>query len=287
MRVRVARVLLLLAPRTATSACTQANGCCKRHPAACARNAAPVSPATTENPSDHASPFRDYVAAAARYAAGEKQRKPVSGKGSAPAAQKPFIAFLEEWLRTQSVRSMVEASCGHWPSGWQLSVNWPPGLNYTGADILPSMVQANSALPRGDKMSARTFVVMDMMEQALPRADLLLTKDTLIHFPNSGIGKFLALSVNACPPRFRYVMFVHDIASDETERQVKLPDCKPYASPTRCRWRNNRDTHLGGFHTLDLGAPPFNLPIRTVLTYGRTVSGNTRTVQLLNLTRAC
>ncbi len=34
----------------------------------------------------------------------------------------------------------------------------------------------------------------DMLEAALPPADLLITKDTLIHFPNAAIQQFL----NAC-----------------------------------------------------------------------------------------
>ena len=46
----------------------------------------------------------------------------VSGIGSHAARVKPFISWLERWLREHKVNSLVEASCGHWASGWQTHV---------------------------------------------------------------------------------------------------------------------------------------------------------------------
>lgn len=238
-----------------------------------------------EEAHDYASPFADYTKRAEAFAQGQKLIKPVSGKGSAYKTMKPFIAFLVHWLQSHSwIHSIVEASCGHWPSGWQQHVEWPP-LIYTGIDILPSMIEANLKMPRSNRLKNQTFMVMDMMHHVLPAADLLLTKDTLIHLPNRGIRKFLQLNVNVCPPRYRYVMFVHDRSDLVTS---SLPDCRPYLEQAHaCVWRNNKDISLGSFHTLDVGEAPFKLSVETIFTFGHSKTGRQRVVQLLNLSKSC
>jgi len=67
---------------------------------------------------------------------------PVSGWGSSVRATKPMVAWLLQWLGNKDVQSMVECSAGHWPSGWQPSVAWPP-ISYIGVDVLHEMVQDN------------------------------------------------------------------------------------------------------------------------------------------------
>lgn len=105
---------------------------------------------------------------------------------------------------------------GHWPSGWQSKVKWPNNMEYTGADLLVEQTDANARLvakrggPAAFGLSKARFVPMDMVNTPLPPADLLLTKDTLIHLTNEQIANFLAASVTTCPPRFKYVLFAHD-----------------------------------------------------------------------------
>ena len=126
-------------------------------------------------------------------------------------------------------------------------MQWP-SVDYTGLDLLPAMALqnqelVNSTIGRFGLRSAR-FAVHDMLQKALPPATLLLTKDTLIHFRNDDIQRFLKLSVLACPPRFRYVMFVHDM-----ERRPG-------------RRANNWDIEerANAYHYLNLSAPPFSVP---------------------------
>lgn len=243
---------------------------------------------------DHAAPFANYVKAAEMYETTGHIAKPVSGKGSAFARVKPFIGFLEEWFAAHSdVRSMVEASCGHWPTGWQSHVRWLTRMTYTGVDILPKMIEANSAMLASaqkkpcmrhggqptcsgiSRFASARFEAGDMINGSLPQADLLLTKDTLIHFSNEAIKSFIAMNVDGiCPRRFRYVMFVHArpcVAYDVG----KIPGC---------RWTDNEDIPLVGFHTLDLAAPPFSLPIKTVFRFHQiNGSQSEHVVQVLEL----
>lgn len=66
----------------------------------------------------------------------------VSGFGSAVETQGPLLTFLPGWLAKNGIRSMTEASSGHWASGWQRHVRWPR-IDYVGADVLKSIVDAN------------------------------------------------------------------------------------------------------------------------------------------------
>lgn len=141
--------------------------------------------------------------------------EPVSGRGSTVAAAAPLVAVLLPWLRNLGAASLVEASCGHWRSGWQASVPWP-SIEYHGFDLIPELIADNRALIRerggaaGFGLRSMSFDTAELTSDALPRADVLLTKDTLIHWPNEAIGRYLALHVLPCPPRFRRVLFVHD-----------------------------------------------------------------------------
>eukprot|EP00747_Dinoflagellata_sp_TGD_P209329 gnl/TRDRNA2_/TRDRNA2_82725_c1_seq1.p1 gnl/TRDRNA2_/TRDRNA2_82725_c1~~gnl/TRDRNA2_/TRDRNA2_82725_c1_seq1.p1 ORF type:complete len:278 (+),score=38.36 gnl/TRDRNA2_/TRDRNA2_82725_c1_seq1:89-835(+) len=170
----------------------------------------------------------------------------VSGVGSEIRSCEPFIEFFPVWLRDSKATSMLEVSCGHWASGWQQAVQWP-AIKYHGVDIASRCVVDNLAFVNNGSgvgrfgLSHMNFTHGDMMAGPLPAADVLFTKDTLIHLPNAGIMTFLMHSVVVCPPRYRYVLFVHDY----------VPGM-------------NEDIRLAGFHHLDLAAPPFNLTVEQV-----------------------
>ncbi len=69
-----------------------------------------------------------------------KFRQAMSGPGSEYFTQKPFAVWLGKFLKKRGVKGMVEASCGHWPSGWQLFVDWPNHLFYTGVDLIGDVI---------------------------------------------------------------------------------------------------------------------------------------------------
>ena len=126
-----------------------------------------------------------------------------------------------------------------------------PHLSYIGVDLLKEQVEANAALvsKRGAAsfgLTNATFQVGSMTMAALPTADLLLTKDTLIHLPLADINHFLDLSVRGCPARFRYVIFVQEMAQNIT---------------------TNVEISRQGHHALDFAVPPFSLNVTTVFTY--------------------
>merc|ERR1711879_46821 len=73
---------------------------------------------------------------------GEVDFEAISGTGSDIDRTQELIDFLPGWLREHNVKSMVECPSGHWPSGWQRVVKWPP-LEYTMLDINGEVAKDN------------------------------------------------------------------------------------------------------------------------------------------------
>lgn len=171
----------------------------------------------------------------------------ISGTGSDIDRTQELIDFLPGWLRDHNVTSMVECPSGHWPTGWQRVVKWPP-LEYAMLDINAAVAQDNQNFltsgkaPPNIQGSAR---VHDFLKDPLPKADVLLTRHVLHHMPVKFIQRYLDLQVRVCPPRFKYVIIV--------EPYSELPDLhKP----------NHETGNLVGWRTLNMSQPPFNLPTK-------------------------
>lgn len=140
-----------------------------------------------------------------------------SGLGSREDTTREFRAFLETFLRDQNISSVVDAGCGHWPSGYQQYMNWQ-NVRYVGLDVVPYVVEENQAYFMQDSgeamkkhaLKTSEFIVGDVCG-LLPAADLLIVKDVLMHLPNASVRSFLEHSVNTKLPRYRFVMLVQNM----------------------------------------------------------------------------
>lgn len=104
-----------------------------------------------------------------------------SGEGSTLESAKNIIRELPPLLKSLGVKSMLDIPCGdfHWMQAVDLS-----GVSYLGADIVEPMIVAN--IERYGTANRR-FQVLDMVNGALPRVDLVFTRDCFIHLPNEMI----------------------------------------------------------------------------------------------------
>lgn len=246
-----------------------------------ARTAARTASASASHTSQEQGhfPFEGYLKRLQTFEAGKAHpgdaASSVSGIGSHLSRLKPFVSWFERWLRDHSVESLVEASCGHWPSGWQPSVRWPP-LAYTGIDIMDEMVEANreffktrNASSQGTfGLSSHHFQSSDLVAKVLPRADVLLTKDTIMHIPNNAIQSFLRRSVTVCPPRFKHVIFVGGYEAGGVNA-----DTTPQTT----------------YHNLDMAKPPFGLNVSLALRFAGSKADHrlSRVVQVYDTARNC
>jgi hypothetical protein len=99
----------------------------------------------------------------------------VSGQGSDVAQTRAVARELPTLLKKYNVKIMLDAPCGDFR--WMRDVALPI-TQYIGADIVPDLTRANQK-EYGNKQ--RRFVHADIVRDELPKADLILTRDVLVH----------------------------------------------------------------------------------------------------------
>jgi len=148
-----------------------------------------------------------------------------SGIGSMMEHVKPYLAFLAEFIRNNTIRSVVDVGCGDWQ--FSSAMDWS-GISYRGFDLVEPVIAANRARFGADN------ITFDVMEEAtvLPRADLAICKDVMQHLPNGDVAALL----QRLKENYRYALVTNDI----------FPDVN-----------RNGDIAYGGWRALRLDEPPF------------------------------
>lgn len=108
-----------------------------------------------------------------------------SGRGSELAATDALRAWLPDLFKQLGVTSVLDAPCGDW--NWMQHVDLT-GINYTGADIVESVVAQNQKAFARDGV---TFMAADLTRDPLPRADLIMCRDCTIHLSFRDIGSII------------------------------------------------------------------------------------------------
>ncbi|MBR0689295.1 class I SAM-dependent methyltransferase [Bradyrhizobium manausense] len=153
----------------------------------------------------------------------------VSGLGSENRATAAIREALPGLLQRLGARSLLDAPCGD--AGWIGSMK--AGVEYTGIDIVPSLIAANTARAARGEVRGR-FLVADVTRDPLPRCDVILCRDCLVHLSFQNIVRAIA--------RFR-----------ASGAQFLLATTFP-------EWDDNRDCEDGDWRALNMTMPPFNWP---------------------------
>lgn len=97
----------------------------------------------------------------------------VSGAGSTVESTSDVRKNLPELLSRLGIRILLDLPCGdfHWMSKIDLV-----GIRYIGADIVAPLIEDNRR-----RYPRREFIVADISRTKLPLADLLLSRDCLVH----------------------------------------------------------------------------------------------------------
>jgi len=149
-----------------------------------------------------------------------------SGPGSTLEATKEYRAFLEQFIRSHHIKSVVDAGCGDW--SFASAIDWG-GARYLGLDISSTTI---AMVKRRFEREGFSFDVADVTE-SLPAADLLLCKDVLQHLPNEKITRFIRN--NLTKGKFKWAIITDD------------------------KGRDNHDIFAGEHRLIDLSAPPFEV----------------------------
>jgi hypothetical protein len=151
-----------------------------------------------------------------------------SGPGSSALQTQLLRPRLAGLFSRLDIRSLLDLPCGdfNWMRLMELS-----SVDYTGGDIVRDVVQQNVvryACP------GRRFVLMDMLRDPLPKADLILCRDCLVHFSFSDIAVAIRSMKRSGSTYLLATTFVSDV--------------------------KNEDSPTGGWRPLNLGLPPFCFP---------------------------
>ena len=151
-------------------------------------------------------------------------KESISGPGSTLAYTTELRLQLPGILASIGIKTLLDAPCGdcNWISKIELT-----GINYTGADIVPEIIEANKI-----KYSDKNFINKNIIADKLPATDIVLCRDCFIHLRNAEIINVLQ---NFKRSGIRYLL----ASTYPVER--------------------NTEILTGHFRPVNLELPPFNL----------------------------
>lgn len=152
---------------------------------------------------------------------GSKESK--SGKGSELSSTEVIRKELPKLIKKLGVESMLDIPCGDF--NYMKEINL--GCEYIGADIVPELIASNSI-----KYPNVDFRCLDVVNSELPKVDLVLVRDCLVHLSNEEVFKALE---NIKKSGSRYLL------------TTSFPEFE------------NTDINTGQWRPLNLAVPPFNL----------------------------
>jgi SAM-dependent methyltransferase len=150
-----------------------------------------------------------------------------SGAGSTLSQTAVLRAELPGLLRGLGVRSMLDIPCGDF--NWMRELDLP--VQYIGADIVGPLIAENA---RNFGSARRTFVVANLIKDDLPKADLILCRDCLVHLSNEDATRAVR---NMKRSRATYVLVTTYPARTE-----------------------NKAILTGAWRPVNLALPPFSFP---------------------------
>ena len=161
-----------------------------------------------------------------------------SGTGSDLENTKIIREKLNEIIIKYEIKSLLDLPCGdfYWMKEFMKSQN----IKYIGGDIVEEMI---NELNNQYKSQNINFKKLDLINQKLPEADILLCRDCFIHFSNKDILKALE---NFSKSNIKYFLITHTL--NETGKK-------------------NEDILTGEYRFVDLFIEPFNLPKNNLINF--------------------
>jgi hypothetical protein len=152
----------------------------------------------------------------------------VSGPGSSLTSTAKLRRELPKLLQKIGARTLLDAPCGdfNWMKETQLGVE-----QYTGVDIIPDLITRNQKLYGNNETR---FLLLDVTRDKLPRADVILCRDCLIHFS-----------------------YRHVAAAIKSFKRSGSTYLLTNSYPA---WNRNENIRTGDFRPINVTLPPFNFP---------------------------
>ncbi len=152
----------------------------------------------------------------------------VSGIGSSVEQTQEIINQLPALVKQFNIQSILDIPCGdfHWMKRIVHHFR-----QYTGADIVQELVTANHSRYANHSVQ---FLHLNLIEDELPKYDLIFCRDCLVHFS------------------FRHIT--------EAVARIKSSQSTYLLTTTFPMQETNQDIVTGGWRPLNLQKPPFHFP---------------------------
>lgn len=167
----------------------------------------------------------------------------VSGPGSGVTRTAAFRDQLSALLEEINARSLLDAGCGDF--NWMKEAE-PDLDHYFGVDVVSELIADNQRKYRDPR---RNFIELDITKDELPRVDVILCRDCLVHF---SFADAIAAIRNFKRSESTYLLtttfirFPQNVAIQTGEwRQINL-EIAPFNFPKPLRMIDERCTHTGG-----------------------------------------
>jgi SAM-dependent methyltransferase len=155
-----------------------------------------------------------------------------SGSGSVPEASKEYVAFVNDFIKKNNVKSVLDIGCGDGVITGLLDLS--EDIHYIGIDLVEGLLEKNRI-----KFPRYSFIKMNAINDQLPQVDLVLCKDVLQHLGNHHILNILENVKEIA----EYALFTNDSLDEKSQLTKSI----------------NTDIESGPFHRfIDLRASPFN-----------------------------
>jgi hypothetical protein len=150
-----------------------------------------------------------------------------SGPGSNLEQTREIRLLLPAIIREFKVNSLLDVPCGDYFWMNKVALN----VEYIGGDIVPELIVNNQ---RRYGNSQHKFINMNLLQDALPKTDLILCRDCFVHFS-----------------------FFHIF---ESLKNIKASQASYLLTTTFINRERNEDIPTGKWRSINLQKPPFNFP---------------------------
>ncbi len=173
--------------------------------------------------------------------------KKSSGDGSWDENTEFYRNRLGEIIKSHKIKSVVDLGCGYW--GANRLMDWQ-GVKYTGIDVANVVLEANRKDCDYDKAE---FIYGNARTCDIPKCDLIILKDVMIHWSNDEVREFLGRDFPA-----KYILVNNDINGQDGTKNIQT----------------------GQFRCIDLSKKPFNADSLERDIWRYTVDGQEKTKAL-------
>jgi hypothetical protein len=152
----------------------------------------------------------------------------LSGPGSNLTQTEVVRRVLPLLIRELNCKSILDLPCGDF--AWMKLVEMD--VEYIGGDIVDELIRNNQTQYSSNR---RKFIYLDILQDELPKVDLVFCRDCLIHFSNRDVLRAI--------------------------QNIKSSDSTYLLTTTYVGVGTNKDIHTGLFRPINLQLPPFGLPM--------------------------